>query len=281
MNDYIIELPKSHTQFKISFNQRTLSAIAEAFCIYFSPYIYELKNDIEPQYSIIIDEGCATVYKNSGLLFAKNYDNWKEILSYTVRFIKDHTICFPNTYFLHASALKIHGRVCAFVGSSGTGKTTLTAFMIADERVSYITEDALIVKYNTLNVCPFPRPLLLRPSAIQLLSQSLGDEKILSQCIYNSTLDRHVLFHPQISLVESSPLSHIFYLKRVKGIQRPLLKSNSNCTNSLLENSLLPYQIRNNVLGANTLSRKCRNISIEYENLKDIKEFLFNYIENN
>jgi hypothetical protein len=76
---------------------------------------------------------------------------------------------------LHAGVVARGGRVVAFPGPSGIGKTTLTlACLLAG--LDYASDEALCLDWDTGAVAAYPRPLALSPDAARLAGADLpGD----------------------------------------------------------------------------------------------------------
>src|SRR6266511_295146 len=67
----------------------------------------------------------------------------------------------------HASAVAVHGRVAAFVGSSRTGKTSVAAHLVA-LGASFVTDDVLAVERLGSDVVAHPGPARLSIEDLEL-----------------------------------------------------------------------------------------------------------------
>jgi hypothetical protein len=77
---------------------------------------------------------------------------------------------------LHAGVVARDGRVVAFPGPSGIGKTTLTlACLLAG--LDYASDEALCLDWDTGAVAAYPRPLALSPDAARLAGADLPGEE--------------------------------------------------------------------------------------------------------
>ena len=143
--------------------------------------------------------------------------------------------------------------------------------MLSNNKVEYITEDTLIINYKNLSVIPFKRPILLRESSLSILNKynnCFSPENLL----FNKILNRYLFFQninikPDILLCK---LSKIYFLERIRDCAIPNIR-NVSCkygNNIILENSALPFQIKNNIKASISICNQCCLKIMEYENLE-------------
>ncbi|HEX3002988.1 MAG TPA: hypothetical protein VHO27_02165 [Angustibacter sp.] len=73
-----------------------------------------------------------------------------------------------TTLAFHAAVLVRGGCVVAVPGASGNGKTTLAAALLR-EGWTYVTDEALSLRWRSRALVPYPRPLALSPWAAETL----------------------------------------------------------------------------------------------------------------
>lgn len=91
--------------------------------------------------------------------------------------------CITNNnedHALHAAAFSLEDRGILFPGKSGSGKSSLAAWLTG-KGYNYLT-DELVLLSREGRMCPFTRPVSLKPSAFEALSKhfSFRDEDIFS-----------------------------------------------------------------------------------------------------
>lgn len=79
-----------------------------------------------------------------------------------------------TTLAFHAAVLVRDGRVVAVPGASGNGKTTLAGALLR-EGWTYVTDEALSLRWRSRALVPYPRPLALSPWAAETLGVSGAD----------------------------------------------------------------------------------------------------------
>jgi hypothetical protein len=80
----------------------------------------------------------------------------------------------------HAGVVAHGRRAIAFVGGSGSGKSTIVAACIAGG-LEYISDEALCVEFGSLSVAPYPKPLRLSSSsrrALELVPKAQFDGEV-------------------------------------------------------------------------------------------------------
>jgi hypothetical protein len=88
-------------------------------------------------------------------------------------------------FAVHAGAVAVNGMVLAFPGDSGRGKSTLVAACVK-AGFAYVTDEALLLDYDTEEVHPYQKPIQLDTSSMRLLglerptSTRLEDDVLLS-----------------------------------------------------------------------------------------------------
>ena len=173
--------------------------------------------------------------------------------------------------------MKYHENIIAFLAQRGTGKTTLSAYLSQDVNWQIISEDMLIVNYNTLDLYASARKLLLRENALEILCKygfSLEYE-------YNKIMNRYLLKECSEGSSGNNimqKLTHIAFLERSLKKTPAITTIHEDSVGDILVNTLCPYQIKNNLTGAHELNKKCSKFHIQYEDMSLLKSTLQNFL---
>jgi len=111
---------------------------------------------------------------------------------------------------LHGGCVEVEGRAVAFVGHSGTGKSTLTAAMVRAGH-GYIADEVTAIDPDTV-VRPFHRPIGLRPNSSAVLGSERPDGPF--DTIYPLRVGNG--WGP---LSAGAPLAAVFLVQRGDGVQ--------------------------------------------------------------
>ena len=76
----------------------------------------------------------------------------------------------PSLFPLHSGAVEANGKAQLFLASTGTGKTTLTAYL-TQKGYPYINDDSILIDMDTLSVVPEATPIHLRPQSLPVLEK--------------------------------------------------------------------------------------------------------------
>ena len=85
-----------------------------------------------------------------------------------------------ESILLHAGAVEFDGRVVVVTGESGRGKSTLTAALVLAGG-AYLTDELVIIDPQDLSVRPYPKPLDLGPTSLELLGLPAEDGFVVTR----------------------------------------------------------------------------------------------------
>ena len=138
----------------------------------------------------------------------------------------------------HASAVSVRGRVAAFVGSSGTGKTSVAAHMVA-LGASFVTDDVLAVETDGDAVVAHPGPARLSIEDSELRRVPDGQRPQLGVPIGRSD---KLMIEPAPT-TSPMPLYALYFLKRpVRDVSRvTIAEVDATATRALLGSGFLAY----------------------------------------
>lgn len=104
---------------------------------------------------------------------------------------------------VHAAALA-GGNACILLpGASGTGKSTLAAYLLGRSRVRYMTDDIVMLEPAGLAAIPMPGPLVLKSGSWRLLESALP--ALADQAIHRRNGEQVRFWAPHRSQVADTP----------------------------------------------------------------------------
>lgn len=180
----------------------------------------------------------------------------------------------------HGAAVHVDGETVVFLGNSGTGKTTLTTYLLSNcNDIIYLSEDILIVNCEKNILIPYQRPLLLRKDGIKLLQEQ-----------YHVCLDHAVNVrygnYSRYMLRENNVLKKLYpvkcYIKLVRSYEAEefrLKRIEINQEDVFLSSCYLPADVKNNVLCSMRLAKRAAVLEISYSRLDTFVQNLHNVIK--
>ena len=172
-------------------------------------------------------------------------------------------------YAMHGAAIEKDGQAYLFLARTGTGKTTLTAYLTL-KGFGYITDDCILVNKADLTVSPCSTPIQMRQGGVDVLKGCLpnfSDE--LSQ-----VSDRYALF-PGRCIERTLPIKEIFFINRTDTNEiRELSSIEKN--QLLLKSSLTEHKINADILRFVSKLSKVKCSELKYKDL----DFVLGVINN-
>jgi len=134
-----------------------------------------------------------------------------------------------NGLLLHAAAVLWHQGCTIFVGASGVGKSTLTAWLLS-QHFTYMTDELVFIPENSLEIDTFARPLNLKKRS----------RTVLHNVIDYGSLSEGIICTPHIDLV--SPLIFQNKLPQHRGRLHLIIFPRYSSTSHYNCNKLSPAQ---------------------------------------
>ncbi|MBX3014047.1 MAG: hypothetical protein KF832_21180 [Caldilineaceae bacterium] len=146
---------------------------------------------------------------------------------------------------LHAAAVALHNQSIIFVGASGTGKSTLTAWLLS-KGFTYLTDELVFIANDTVNVATLPRPLNLKKASRSILHKLIN---------YNDS--QKVMTTNSIDLVSPLLLQSKLpqYLGQLKMIVFPKYQVEGNCRYKQLSTAQTGFRLMQQLLNARNLAQ--------------------------
>lgn len=255
----LIDLPCCSNVIAIMCDDNYMCIQNELYNAYY-PYGKLIKKDEIPidSLKIFVESGMLFIYHPricpQRMQFNGLYDAYKKLIN----IIRDHLCLKTGWCLLHGCAIDVHGQVVILLGRSGAGKTTFGVFMDTVEECSCLSDDLIILNFDTLRIYPISRTAHLRQEAIMYVD---------AKHTYNPFLHRYEYEYLGNRFQNEYYLHSLFFLHRNDLISRVEKKSNVHM--SLLENMYLPYQISANMTSALRISEKIPGFDLYYSNLND------------
>lgn len=181
----------------------------------------------------------------------------------------EDVIYSPTFLPLHGGAVAIDGRVQILLASTGTGKTTLTAYL-TQKGYPYLNDDCVLIDMDTLCAVPNCTPLHLRPESLSVLQQygchldckEMNVEKI-----------HRFLYMPESTVTAPLPIGNIFLLERseqgnhceqIPAVEAVQLLMGSMISPSAIDKTRLQCAIN--------LSKKCKRLV--FNDMAYVEEYL-------
>ena len=124
--------------------------------------------------------------------------------------IFEQTIYHPSLFPLHSGAVEARGKAQLFLAATGTGKTTLTAYL-TQKGYPYINDDSILIDMDPLSVVPDASPIHLRPESLPVLEKygcSVNGTEVKVENI------QRIVYRPEITADAPLPVGNIFFLER-------------------------------------------------------------------
>lgn len=135
---------------------------------------------------------------------------------------------------IHAGVVSRAGRVVAFPAASGVGKSTLVAACLASG-FDYVSDEALCIDLTSSRVEPYPKPIMLSPSACRMVGLPVVDAGPDEVAVTAGTLGAEVARG-------DLGLAHVVELVRTDGPPRLVARPAATVMTSLLGMSFNHYR---------------------------------------
>jgi hypothetical protein len=117
----------------------------------------------------------------------------------------------------HASGVASNGQAVGFVASSGTGKTTLAAHLVASGATLFMSDDVLVLERQNENIVAHPGSRMMSVDPVELAKLAPERRRRLGPAVGRSGEDVHVT--PEV-VDRALPLSAVYFLGRSAAIDR-------------------------------------------------------------
>jgi hypothetical protein len=176
----------------ISFAGRTISIEYDTQAAKVIEFLYQhvpADEQTEPHvnYRLLCDAGRFSLYRGESLIFKGNSEAALagQLLGDTGYHLADQSTA---GLFFHAAGLAWQGKGLLIPGSSGAGKTTLTAWLLS-RGFQYLSDEFVFIPHESTTMHAFTRPLNLKRPSRPVLQTVLDYEQCAADIISNDYAD--------------------------------------------------------------------------------------------
>ena len=204
------------------------------------------------------------------------YNNKLSIVSSAIQalsqIISANKKLLPSCFALHGAALEKKGKAYLFIASSGTGKTTLTSYLLT-KGLNYITDDCIIISKDTLLITPYSTPLQLRKGGYELLSKLNIELENVKKLEEHSITYRYSFF-PTNYITQEIPIDKIFFINRSESKNELTELSSIEKNKLLIEASIVQISLNIETISFISQLSKIKAYKLTYNSLDYISEVL-------
>ena len=159
--------PKTNEIFRINTtNEALLSYFSRVYCV-----VAPEGQQAGEIHTIVLKNNDTELIIDHKLILVKKVDVAILLIN---RYIRSRITFIDNWNAYHASSVVIGKKTFMLMGASGTGKTTLAAYLNMMFGVPILTEDMTIINCNNCEIVPLNVELALRKDSVKLLSDKYG-----------------------------------------------------------------------------------------------------------
>jgi hypothetical protein len=214
------------------------------------------------------------VIKKSERLYQCSFAGKTSIEKNPIHFISN--VFFENPYFdkdilpLHGAAISNGRWAYIFLGSSGAGKTTLTAYLLSNG-FRYISEDCILINFEKNLIVPCPTPLHVREGGKEILTKN--NIYINYNIATHNSFDRYVYIPPFIEIA-SLPIKAIFFILRTDGKEKLYLIEKEEAFIKLIKASFIMHPLKHPYVQAFKRLSSIPCYQLEYSDFSFVKKAL-------
>lgn len=176
-----------------------------------------------------------------------------------------------KTLTLHAGAVSHNGAAYIFAASTGSGKTTLTAYL-SESVGEYISDDEIAIDMISLQVICSPSPLHLREESVPVLHK-YGIN--ITSPVTEAEAFRRIVYLPEHIASGNIPIGGLFFIRRsaAENSCRPIPADKA--VQLIIQNLMSPeVDMAACLRCAIKLAPKCR--TLVYSDMNYVRELLQN-----
>lgn len=260
-----ISFPHSVKDFFVSSDNDKLLHLLEVY--YGSLYLLERE--------VICDTFCDTICYIDGFFYLKNgikcskmqIQSCEVAFCNIVMYIRNNIQMLDDWFIYHGSCSVIGNKTYLFIGSTMSGKTTLSAYLDCQQFSKTVSEDISVVNIKAQEIVSIKRSFFLRPASVELLTTSYGmNISTNGTCTYN--INEKIIASPN-SIIPNKlyKIDEILFLNLNKGYAK---KQRCEDIKDLIVNSYNLNDINKNVYSSTTLGKYIPMYKLYYYDLREV-----------
>lgn len=207
--------------------------------------------------------------------YKRRLDNENKIISlFAILSTLSNRLCSMTKSFfllLHAAAVMHNDHAFIFAASTGSGKTTLAAFL-SESGYAFISDDEVQIDMSSLRVHSEPAPLQLRVESVPVLNKYGIDITIP---ITETESFRRIVYLPENHVSGDIPIGGLFFIQRSEIVNSYYPVPAGKAVQLIIQNLLSPDIDMSACLHcAIKLVPKCRRLV--YSDMNYVREILKN-----
>lgn len=198
--------------------------------------------------------------QRAGASFCVTFDDHSTITEHPIQLVQniifEHQEYSPEILPLHAGGIAAGGKAWIFLASTGTGKTTLITYL-ASRGCTYINDDRIFIKHDSLRCAAHVTPVHLRPESIPVLEKH---DCHISGELLEIEIIRRIIHMPEAVATEDMPIGGLFFITRCENENCCTPLSGGEAVQRLMQNLLTSRGGSTSLRCAVKLARYCREL---------------------
>ena len=182
--------------------------------------------------------------------------------------IRENLQLQDNYAYIHGAAIIVEGYGFLLLAETGIGKSTLSVYMEQEGGGICLTDDLIIVQKETRSILPVSKYAHIRIEGKSLF-------KTGESMAYNHVTNRYNYLLSEKRFNRAWPIDCVLVLHRCDNKQAVLPSPMPMI--GVLDNMFLPYQIKNNINSAITISNAIPIFDMYYNNLEQAKKLMLSF----
>ena len=125
------------------------------------------------------------------------------------------------------------------LGATGAGKTTAVAFLVG-KGYQYLSDDIAAIRYDTLDICPYYKPMHLREGGQKIL---INNNIFFPYHAIGKTKNKRLVVSPPSPKKQFYQIENCYFIRRTTLDNATYKIENRTVCEQFLQNTIVPYCI--------------------------------------